>query len=86
MKRAIFAVALAVGVAGCDTSHKEIGDTACKRLSSCGELVSQGCCVDCNPTTKISLTYACARAISAAPTCNKALEYYNASNCLERSR
>lgn len=86
MVRAFFAIAVALVFSGCDTGHKEIGDSACKRLASCGELVPQGCCVDCNPTTKISLTYACARKISAAPTCNQALEHYNASGCLERSR
>jgi hypothetical protein len=81
---AAFVWAIAVGA--CDTNHKELADSACKRLASCGESVPQGCCVDCNPSPKISMSYACARSISAAPTCNKALEFYNARACLERPR
>jgi hypothetical protein len=76
---------LLLSIVGCER-HKELADAACNRLSSCGEKVAQGCCVDCAPAPKITLTYACARKITVAASCSKALEAYNEPACIERSR
>jgi hypothetical protein len=66
--------------------HKELADSACQRLSACGQSATQGCCVDCAPAPKLTLTYACARRIVSAPTCDKALEAFNDVACIERTR
>lgn len=81
----VVAVVALVSVVSCD-NRKELADSACKRLASCGERMSQGCCVDCAPTPKVSLTYACARRIVVAASCDKALEVYADPACQERSR
>lgn len=77
---------VAASLGACDLHHKDLSDATCKRLASCGETIKRGCCVDCNPSEQLSFTYACARKIVGAPTCNRALEIYNERECLERPR